>query len=1109
MLLRFPNLDAIRLALTSGLIPEDVRHARVRALLHDPGPVWANAHGAIDRKALRELRHLGVIEDGQAPTPLDQEFTCWMQLLPLEKESRDWSQAERMPILFELAGAGALGELSAEMLRLGNDRQGFRWIEDGAGSRGLLRVVGPPYYSLLRALDRRDDSLLAYREIAPRIWCQLGYVHPLAALLHPPAGTLLLLRPPRDWRFVSEAPFRDIYEVIDFALPQPESVWHDTPRETRWRVPLRLQQGSAAEAAELWVLRGEDGAQVDELVSHADDQLLARLAFAVGTQGDRKVIVLRVRPSRLPPPVVVLPGVAFRPYLRLPNLFVPCGARLQPPLRRDAVVKLLASDTRRLTWLYPGAAGAFTPESLPEDAFRPLRDWVEYVLDVDQQPLEAWVQSATFDFESFVCRDDQPAHRSEPPKPRPQKEPERKSDTPDEPPAAVDIEIRKARRRKKEDAPVEFALPARPTEVEEKLRLLEKRFLEEPGPLDSPARQALWPQMAQLNTVLRHADGASACWAHALWGTDALPPAWLLAWYAAERPKGERPPAPREVAQILASANPSLNEVRAVVAALLYWSSEAPAAAHDSESRAPLLGRLQGFLEQHEASVGARVAWLGWLALHRLAHGDILGLTRARDRLLERLFVNGLSADLDLPSFLRFTGARAGERFRLVREHLLRLRGVVEKWPHHIMVPAPATDMYADLIFAYGLARLGEASEAQKLVQRASGRLATRDFIHVWLVEAFEYRIDQAAKGQAALDRLPEELLRRLDDMDKLSRYKIDRLRQHSRILEPHEKIDPYRRWFGRFADELSRQLASLCDLHNRSDLTEQIERLLAQPRKGAAGQQAEARVLGTALELGPRLGEAFAAKLLERTELLVHRLTEPLDQALLLEKAVYLAAHYDKRTELQDLIDRLRRLLQAGKLPVTALESLLGHSFRSLRKLGLRDEVGGLLEDMAQLIERDPQLQAAADAANTAPARIQRLLLQVAGGWLFFGQEERARQVLDQTRALLLSNEMSGVEQTSLACAYATTLAQAPVELAVQRLLELCRRVDGIQDTFTTNSHYSLSRLDLAEAVVLALVNEDLQLDPQVRRWLDEDEYLVRRRIHRDLRAALEKAGM
>ena len=169
-------------------------------------------------------------------------------------------------------------------------------------------------------------------------------------------------------------------------------------------------------------------AQLDRLVQNADDQLLARLIFAVGEEGDRKTIVLRVRPSKLPPPVLVLEGVGFRRYLRLSHLFLPCGQRLHPPLRRDAVVKLLAADAGQITWLYPGKDGRFAAESLPDEAFRPLSDWVDYVLDQDRHILTAWVQASRFAFESFICQDDQPAPSPGPkdvPRPKPKRKREK------------------------------------------------------------------------------------------------------------------------------------------------------------------------------------------------------------------------------------------------------------------------------------------------------------------------------------------------------------------------------------------------------------------------------------------------------------------------------------------------------------------------------------------------------------------------------------------------------------------------------------------------------------------------------------------------------------
>ena len=40
----------------------------------------------------------------------------------------------------------------------------------------------------------------------------------------------------------------------------------------------------------------------------------------------------------------------------------------------------------------------FIPESLPDTAFNPIRDWVTYTLDRERRHLNAWVESNQFDF---------------------------------------------------------------------------------------------------------------------------------------------------------------------------------------------------------------------------------------------------------------------------------------------------------------------------------------------------------------------------------------------------------------------------------------------------------------------------------------------------------------------------------------------------------------------------------------------------------------------------------------------------------------------------------------------------------------------------------------
>ena len=575
---------------------------------------------------------------------------------------------------------------------------------------------------------------------------------------------------------------------------------------------------------------------------------------------------------------------------------------------------------------------------------------------------------------------------------------------------------------------------------------------------------------------------------------------------------------------LLSEPKPNSVAVRALAAGLAL-------AAHDPDRTAwsaglrDRLGRIHHFLERHEAAVPVRVSWLAWSSLSRLARGDVLALARARDRVLERLHGQGLSRDLDLPSFLRFAGGGTGDRARLSRDHLLRLHESARAWLKTGTWTGPYTVALADLVFAYGLSRLGDDEAGARILALGLGALSKSDPVVSWLGEAFRYRVSQAAEGKAAAGPLPVELMRRLDSMGqsgsaaqqkqgKTDRYKIDRLRKQSRILEPLEKIDPYRHWRGDL-DEVTRELTTVVDLVDRGVLAERMIRLLAVRPEGSRGAIVSADVLRTALEVSFRLGEPFARGLFGRVLAAVDELAPRLPrQADLLERAIHVAAHFDQAGHVRDYVGRFEALLaEADEASASDLEPLLGQAFRGLRKLGLRDETDRLLGRMAGLILKgrgvgpDGDLSSAAERTGpeaVAWSKALRMLLHVAAGWYQVGQPDRARPVLDEARALLLQGDLPPLDQTALAVVYAVSLGQAPPADALPRLVELCGRLERVHDPYTVVSHYSASRLALIETIVLTMASDDFMLGESGRRWLEDDEYFVRRRIHREVHAAL-----
>src|SRR5207253_6494704 len=96
---------------------------------------------------------------------------------------------------------------------------------------------------------------------------------------------LLLVRAPREWVYLDEAPFQDVYDIMQFKLPSAPVGWAETKTPKKMSVPLRLTAGNAADVAELWVLRENAVGQLDALVRDSDDRLIQRLNFAIAADG--------------------------------------------------------------------------------------------------------------------------------------------------------------------------------------------------------------------------------------------------------------------------------------------------------------------------------------------------------------------------------------------------------------------------------------------------------------------------------------------------------------------------------------------------------------------------------------------------------------------------------------------------------------------------------------------------------------------------------------------------------------------------------------------------------------------------------------------------------
>jgi hypothetical protein len=1151
----FPERDSLRRVLADGSAAATAAASPATAVFDGQDRLWLSTDAWLPKETLAHLTKQGVQIVGSSVAGNSEPVSCWHEVVPLEPVPLSPSSFAG-PVLFDVPGE-QFATFATELERLGTRSFSCQWLdtlnEETESPRMLIRTVAPPYFSVERALDA-GSPIRAFVEQAPRLWAAAGWRHPLAQQIQPPSGKMLFLHPPRHWKWREEIAFDSNCAAGTEGSGGGGQVSGVKSRESvirgqsRFPIPLRLVPDAGNESAELWVVRDDALGWLGRFVRAADERLLSRFVFAVTKDSGRPVVILRVRHVKESPPVLVGMPAGYRPLLKLANLYSPVGRRLTPVPRRATLRQILAPDANRLVWVRLLDDGSFRAESIPLAALRPLTEFVEHRIENETREVEPWTQGAGWEFESFrVKAETAPRAKPTPPedKPVPQRQTMPSAPEQQEPTRRRGLLSRLFGRRRREEAPiaeppapiddaapipVEDAVnsalrlpqergvtpPAKADAARERAKALEARFLAALARLSPGDRLELWPELGAAYAQTGNSGDAAICWLNALWEQDKLSPSWAWAWLRAEAAQARWDPNHVRLTDWL-NAAPTPARARAVAAYAVWVAQQKPLS---SEFLANL-GSLQTYLENHEAHLPLRAAWLARSAIARLTRGDVLDLARTRDRLLERLLDNGLGLDLDTPTFIRFAESGDPARFKLVQKWLAQRRTPIQKWiaqlgpervggePERISLArfgfeaeVRGTGAYADLMVAWGLARLGEKVEAARLRDQAWQILDDADPIHGVLKSAFDFRIRQARDGKLADGPLPAELLARLDALNTDQRYNVDRLRQHSQILDPSERIDAY--WASTYRgyrgwDQLRRKLVDLPGLEPTT-LNERVRHLLARVDKESAATLPA--LLDKALDLAPRLERGLAEEVLNRVPEALDLIAGTSSLRLrLLEKGLLAAAYLQKETKVQRLANDFARYVEEQRgLPASSmLEGLTGQTFRCLRRLGLKNEADRVLFQVAGWLTRGEELPRLRKLRAAEWPSLMRTLLHVAAGWYYCGRDKEGHAIIDEVRKDLFEGAMPLGQRTALALTYASTLGQVPVRLALGRFEELFQRLKRIAIN-GSNTHYTLQPIQLVDAVVLAVVSKDFTLGPAVRSWMDDDEFLVRQRIHKEL---------
>jgi hypothetical protein len=352
--------------------------------------------------------------------------------------------------------------------------------------------------------------------------------------------------------------------------------------------------------------------------------------------------------------------------------------------------------------------------------------------------------------------------------------------------------------------------------------------------------------------------------------------------------------------------------------------------------------------------------------------------------------------------------------------------------------------------------------------------------------------------------------------------YAIDRQRHTSRILEPVEKLDPYR-VEKRHAGQLHDSLLGLERLAEPTVLARRVRELYDTGSDGRPTPKSRSLVLEAAIPLAHRAGEAFTLELIGKLIELVAA-APPADATgcetygHLLERGLFLAGFYDRRDVVQRLVELF--VTTARNRPddqrFTLVNAVAVPGLRSLRRLGLKEEID-------RLAGRLPEVAFGTQPVTGVPARYlakPQLLgqavaasLAVAAGWNLVGLADRAGPVLADAEGLLTgpqADKLSFLYYPRVVRAYLAAAGFGPPDVGLQRMTRLFaamrepRLAARVSNSRSSSPILSEFHLAVAEEAVLAASGDEFALGDAGRRWLEEDEQLVRRRLHRDMARAL-----
>jgi hypothetical protein len=369
-----------------------------------------------------------------------------------------------------------------------------------------------------------------------------------------------------------------------------------------------------------------------------------------------------------------------------------------------------------------------------------------------------------------------------------------------------------------------------------------------------------------------------------------------------------------------------------------------------------------------------------------------------------------------------------------------------------------ATHAYARMILADAFARIGNRDRCEALAHDATEGLerALGDEIARFLLAAFAARRAQALVPAPRRDRLPASVETARAGLDRVQRYKVDRMLEscHTLLVEPGS-LDAIDAWIKKSAAQPLTPASRGASLRALTPgaRADQIATLVG------AGDEPDRRIaLAALVELEPDVAFPVLGPIVEAA-----RTASP----ELCSLACFAAGRFGYRERVPQLLPRLIAAIDDA-LPPETFCAIVYPLLRALRWLALDSE----LEALVRRVQRELRLAGLPVGPRLILAGALAALDDPAGTALF----DAAVAALPE--GVLKLGPLAAVRALAIGATYAGPRGQA----LLARLEPIYARVT---DDFGTNTHFCISVLYFIDALAIAHVDHFLAtanvLDPEI----------------------------